>query len=113
MAEPEVTTLTRGGQMVDEQLSRAVVSYLLGSRYVRPSETPDAVAGVLGAEAAEHLMPRLRKLAREAVYWPVDWQEHDDASVMRVVEREIAGAHPELSAEAVSALSRYFSFCNR
>jgi hypothetical protein len=30
-----------------------------------------------------------------------------------VVEREIAGAHPELSAEAVRTLGRYFSFCNR
>jgi hypothetical protein len=99
--------------MVDEQLSRAVVAYLLGGRYIRPRETPDAVAGVLGAETAGQLMPRLRELAREAVCWPVDWQENDDVSAMRAVEREIAGAHPELSAEAVSALSRYFSFCNR
>jgi hypothetical protein len=99
--------------MVDEQLSRAVVAYFLGGRYVRPGESPDAVADLLGAEAAEHLVPRLRELAREAVYWPVDWQGNDDVSAMRVVEREIAGAHPELSAEAVRALSRYFSFCNR
>jgi hypothetical protein len=67
MAEPEVTALARGGQMVDEQLSRAVVAYLMGGRYIRPGENPDAVADVLGAEAAEHLMPRLRELAREAV----------------------------------------------
>jgi hypothetical protein len=101
--------------MVDEQLSRAVVAYLMGGRYVRSSETPDAVVGVLGAEAAEQLMPRLRELAREAVYWPVDWQEVDDdgVSAMRLAEREIGAAHPELSADAVSALSRYFSFCNR
>ena len=64
--------------MVDEQLSRAVVAYLLGGRYVRPGESPDAVADALGAEAAEHLVPRLRELAREAVYWPVDWQGNDD-----------------------------------
>ena len=99
--------------MVDERLSRAVVAYLLGGRYVRPSESPDAVADALGAEAAEHLVPRLRELAREAVYWPADWQGNGDVSAMRVVEREIAGAHPELSAEAVRALSQYFSFCNR
>ncbi|HEX6526187.1 MAG TPA: hypothetical protein VF070_40170 [Streptosporangiaceae bacterium] len=37
--------------MVDEQLSRAVVAYLLGGRYVRPSESPEAVADALGAEA--------------------------------------------------------------
>jgi hypothetical protein len=55
--------------MVDEQLSRAVVAYLLGGRYVRPGESPDAVAGALGAEAAEHLVPRLRELAREAACW--------------------------------------------
>jgi hypothetical protein len=105
--------LAKGGKMVDEQLSRAVVAYLQGGRYVRPSESPDAVIGAVGAEAAEHLAPRLRELAREAVYWPVDWQGSDDVSAMRVVEREIAGAHPELSAEAVRALSQYFSFCNR
>ena len=99
--------------MVDEQLSRAMVAYLLGGRYVRPGESPDAVADALGAEASEHLVPRLRELAREAVYWPVDWQGNDDVSAMRVVEREIAAAHPELSAEAVRALSQYFSFCNR
>ena len=99
--------------MVDEQLSRAVVAYLLGGRYVRPGESPDAVAAALGAEAAEHLVPRLRELAREAACWPVNWQGNDDVSAMRVVEREIAGAHPELSAEAVRALSLYFSFCNR
>jgi hypothetical protein len=113
MVEPDVTLLAQGSQIVDEQLSRAVVAYLLGGRYVRPGESPDAVAGALGAEAAEHLLPRLRELAREAVCWPVNWQENDDVSAMRVVEREIAGAHPELSAEAVRALSQYFSFCNR
>lgn len=99
--------------MVDEQLSSAVVAYLLGGGHVRPGESPEAVFDALGAEAAEHLMPRLRELAREAVYWPVDWQGHDDVSAMRVVEREIAGAHPELNAEAVRALGLYFSFCNR
>ena len=40
---------------MDEQLSRAVVAYLLGGRYVRPGESPDAVAGALGAEAANIL----------------------------------------------------------
>jgi hypothetical protein len=100
--------------MVDEQLSRAVVAYLLGGRHVRPGESPEAVVDALGAEAAaEHLAPRLRELAREAVSWPVDWQGSDEVSAMRVVEREIAGAHPELDAEAVRALSLYFSFCNR
>jgi hypothetical protein len=99
--------------MTDEQLSRAVVAYLLGGGHVRPGESPEALADALGAEAAEHLVPRLRELARAAIYWPVDRQENDDVSAMQVVEREIAGAHPELSAEAVRALSQYFAFCNR
>ena len=73
--------------MVDEQLSRAVVAYLLGGRYVRPAESPDAVAGALGAEAAEHLLPRLRELAREAACWPVNWQENDDVSAMPAPQR--------------------------
>jgi site-specific recombinase XerC len=69
----------------------------LGGRYVRLGESPEAVVDALGAEAAEHLVPRLQELAREAVYWPVDWQGNDDASAIRVVEREIAEGHPELS----------------
>lgn len=113
MVKPDVTTLKRGIRMVDEQLSRAMVAYLLGGRHVRPGESPEAVVEALGAEAAEHLVPRLRELAREAVAWPVNWQGNDEASAMRVVEREISEAHPELNAEAVRALSLYFSFCNR
>jgi hypothetical protein len=101
--------------MVDKELSRAVVVYLRGKGLAWPSASPEAVAKELGAEAADRLMPRLRQLADEAVYWPVDWQNHIDdlGSATRVVEDEISAAHPELDQDAVRALGWQFSFCNK
>jgi hypothetical protein len=101
--------------MVDKELSRAVVVYLRGKGLAWPSASPEAVAKELGAEAADRLMPRLRQLADEAVYWPVDWQNHIDdlGSAARVVEDEISAAHPELDQDAVRALGWQFSFCNK
>jgi hypothetical protein len=99
----------------DRELSRAVVVYLRGSGLAWPHASPEAVAQELGAEAAERLMPRLRQLANEAVYWPVDWQNHIDdlGSAARVVEDEISAAHPELDQDAISALGWQFSYCNK
>jgi hypothetical protein len=101
--------------VVDQELSRAVVVYLRGKGLAWPSESPEAVARELGTEAADRLMPRLRQLAHEAVYWPIDWQNHIDdlGSATRVVEDEISAAHPELDQAAVSALGWQFSFCNK
>jgi hypothetical protein len=99
--------------VVDRELSRAVVAYLRGSGLAWPTETPEAVATELGAEATARLMPRLKQLAREAVYWPVDWQDHDLVSATRAVEEDITAAHPELDQNAVRALGWYFSYCNK
>lgn len=99
--------------MVDEELSRAVVAYIRGSGRAWPSASPEAVVKAFGTEAAERLMPRLGQVAREAVYWPVDWQAHDLVSATRAVEEAIAVAHPELDQDAVSALGWYFSYCNK
>jgi hypothetical protein len=101
--------------VVDRELSRAVVDYLRGKGLAWPSESPEAVVRELGTEAADRLMPRLRQLAHEAVYWPVDWQNHIDdlGSAARLVEDEISAAHPELDQAAVSALGWQFSFCNK
>lgn len=96
--------------MVDRELSRAVVAYLRGSGLAWPRASPEAVAKELGPEAAERLMPRLRQLASEAVYWPVDWQNHIDdlGSATRAVEDETSAAHPELDQDAISALGWQF-----
>jgi hypothetical protein len=111
MIEANVANLQgEADRVVDEELSRAVMVYLRGNGIGRP---PEAVARELGAEAAKRVEPRLKQLAREAVYWPVDWQKHNDVSAMRAVEHEIAEEHPELNADAVRALALYFSFCNR
>ena len=76
---------------------------------------PRGRRGGTGAEAAERLMPRLRQLANEAVYWPVDWQNYIDdlGSATRVVEDEISATHPELDQDAISALGWQFSYCNK
>jgi hypothetical protein len=103
----------RCDRVLDEDLSRAVVAYLRGSGSGWPRESPEAVVKALGVEAAKHLVPRVQQLAREAVYWPVDWQQHDDVSAMRAVEHEIAEQYPQLDADAVSALGWHFSYCNK
>ena len=113
---PRFTTSIRkagGDRVIDEELSRAVVAYIRNSGFGWPTQTPESVVEAFGAEASERLMPRLQQLAREAVYWPVDWQQHDDVSAVRAVEHEIAEQYPELDADAVSALGWYFSYCNK
>ena len=98
--------------MIDDELSRAVVAYIRGAGLAWPHRSLDAVAGVMDADAAERLGPHLKRLADEAVYWPVDWNRHDLRSAMEVVRSGLAERHPELSSEAVEALVWDFSYAN-
>jgi hypothetical protein len=66
----------------------------------------------MGADAAERLGPHLKRLADEAVHWPVDWNRHDLRSAMEVVLGGLAERHPELSSEAVEALVWDFSYAH-
>ena len=73
----------------------------------------EAVAGAIGADTAQRLEPRLKRLADETLYWPVDWGRHDSLSAMEVVRGGLTERHPELNSEAVEALVWEFSYAYR
>jgi len=98
--------------VIDDELSRAVVAYIRGAGLAWPHRSLGAVAGAMGAVAAERLGPCLKRLADEAVYWPVDWNRQDLLSAMEVVRSGLAERHPELSSEAVEALVWDFSYAH-
>jgi hypothetical protein len=102
----------QAGDVIDDELSRAVVAYIRGAGLAWPHRSLDAVAGAMGADAAERLGPHLKRLADEAVYWPVDWNRHDLLSAMEVVRDGLAERHPELSSEAAEALIWDFSYAH-
>ena len=103
----------QAGDVIDDELSRAVVAYLRGAGLAWPRRSLDAVAEAMGSDVAERLGPRLERLADEILYWPVDWDRHDLLSAMDVVRRGLAERHPELSSEAVEALVWEFSYVYR
>jgi hypothetical protein len=71
-----------------------------------PHRSLDAVAEAMGADTAERLRLRLKCLADETPYWPVD--RHDLVGYGRGAGR--AERHPELSSEAVEAMVWGFSY---
>jgi hypothetical protein len=96
--------------VIDDELSRAVVAYLRGAGLAWPRQSLEAVAGAMGADTAQRLEPRLKRLADETLHWPVDWDRHDLLSAMEVVRGGLTEHHPELSSEAVEALVWEFSY---
>ena len=82
------------GDVIDDELSRAVVAYVRGAGLAWPHRSLDAVAGAMDADAAERLGPHLKRLADETVYWPVDWNRHDLLSAMDVVLEGARGTSP-------------------
>ena len=70
------------------------------------------MAEAMDADAAERLGPHLKRLADEAVYWPVDWNRYDLLPAADLVRRGLAERHPELSSEAVEALVWDFSYAH-
>jgi hypothetical protein len=96
--------------VIDDELSRAVVAYLRGAGLAWPRRSLEAVAGAMSADTAQRLEPRLKRLADETLYWPVDWDRHDLLSAMEVVRGGLTEHHPELSSEAVEALVWEFSY---
>ena len=96
--------------MVDAELSRAVVAYIRGAGRSYPHDDLDAVARILGTDAAERLRTCLEQLVAETVYWPVEWDQHDLDSASRLVQDGMARRHPELSGEAIAALMWEFDY---
>jgi hypothetical protein len=102
--------VTEAGWVVDAELSGAVVAYIRGAGLPYPHDDLDAVARILGTDAAARLRPLLQQLVAEAVYWPVDWDLHDLDSASRLVQDGMASRHPELSDEAMAAIMWEFGY---
>jgi len=56
----------QAGDVIDDELSRAVVAYLRGAGLAWPRRSLDAVAEAMGSDVAERLGPRLERLADES-----------------------------------------------
>ena len=108
----EGAAIQAGDVIDDDELSRAVVAYVRGAGRAWPHRSLDAVAGAVGADAAERLGLHLKRLADEAVYWPVGWDRHDLLPAMEAVRAGLAERHPELSTEAVEALVWDFGYAH-
>ena len=99
--------------MIDDDLSRAMVAYIREAGRAWPHRSLEAVAEAIGADTARRLGPRLKRLADDTLYWPVDWDRHDSMSAMEVVRAGPTERHPELSHEAIEALIWEFSYVYR
>ena len=97
---------------VDAELSAGALAYVSRGRSRFPKEDPDAVRAIAAQRSPEALLAAVEALLAEMDAIPVDWATlglQDASHRVRDVMRE---RHPELSAEAVSALVWYFSYVN-
>lgn len=94
--------------MYDETLSRAVVAYVWGiPPRPWPSGRLEAVYELLGEQAPD-VIPRIKRLVEEAFeVCPEGWHLAEIGDRVQVVLR---GAHPELSDEAVKAISGLYTY---
>jgi hypothetical protein len=105
--------MIQAGDVIDDELSRAVVAYLRGAGLAWPHRSLEAVSEVMGADAAERLRPTLERLADETLYWPVDRGRHDRVPDVEEVRSGMMERHPELSGGALEALIWEFSYVYR
>lgn len=98
------------GQVIDVELSRAVVTYL-GSPGVLNARDPELrVVDLLGDRAYE-VVPRIRAMLADldAVSPPL-WNTASLQEMGRNVERWLTENHPELDEAAVDAVANSYTF---
>jgi hypothetical protein len=96
--------------MVDQLLSRGLIEFLGTPGQVEEKSPEARVADVVG-DAAVDLLPRIQALLDE-VYAPELrlWEERTVGDIADRVSRWLRAHHPELSDDAINAVSNQFAF---
>ncbi|MBO0728489.1 MAG: hypothetical protein J2P57_04470 [Acidimicrobiaceae bacterium] len=94
---------------MDNELSEAIVAYLQRGKAPSPRADAKAVRSIALSDPGE-LVARVTALVEESVAVPVDWSTLSLGDAGRAAAAEMARRHPELSQEALDALSWNFTF---
>lgn len=107
--EVDVPDMTSGADMIDEELSRAILAYDQKGESSYPRADRAAVRREFGARA-DDLLTRVQELTDEINAVPVDWRVDSQDDAIARVRRLLLRTHPELSNEAIEALVWDYSF---
>ena len=99
---------------MDDELSRAVQAWApISVETGYGLRRTERLRAVMGAEAAERLLPRIEALVKELHRFEPRWDEGD---LGEMADRAVAALrlrHPELAEEALGELRNYWSYCYR
>lgn len=96
--------------VIDDELSRAVVSFLGSPGLLDPTEPERRVAVLLGDRALD-VVPRIRALLADLeAATPPFWNTADLKDMGDRVERWLRETHPELDDYAVKAVANSYTF---
>lgn len=91
-------------------ISQAVVTWITGSERPYPSVDDAQVVARYGPETAARLFPALRQLESDCFASDAAHRGADIAEVAALARADLRLAHPELSDEAVRALTNLYAF---
>ncbi|WP_141821512.1 hypothetical protein [Humibacillus xanthopallidus] len=96
--------------MVDDELSRAVVSFLGSPGVLEPTEPERRVAALFGDRAVA-LVPRIRAMLVDLdAATPPLWNTANLQEMGNNVERWVQETYPELDGHAVKAIANSYTF---
>ena len=96
--------------MIDEQYSRAVVAYIGKVGHLESRSPEDRVANTVG-DLAPDLVARIRAMLNDLYSAePPLWNSGDIADVGRRATTWLRDRYPELSDDAIGAVSNQFAF---
>lgn len=96
--------------MIDQLLSRALIAYV-GTPWRSDGTTPEVRVAEVAGGAARELLSRVEVIMHELhTARPPLWQDSDLAVVERRAAAWLKAHYPELSDEAITAVSRGFSY---
>jgi hypothetical protein len=94
--------------VIDDELSRAVVSFLGSPGVLDPTEPERRVVVLLGDRAFD-VVPRIRTMLADAATPPF-WNSSNIQDMGNNVERWLRETHPELDDHAVKAVANSYTF---
>lgn len=93
-----------------DEINDALVAYLGFGQSSFPQADSTRVVTQLGAAVAGRCEPTVQALLAELGQIEVDWAQHSLASAGQLARKEMQRRHPELSAQALDALSWKFTY---